>query len=142
MRLFFVLSLIFSLCYNQENSTPSDYWESLTHGEKTAFVSGVFTATSRAKWHHQIELEKQYKGKSNWVPPYYIERYYEILDEHVPNENPTDLTFIVGQVDALYSNFDNHKIPLIEAIRIATVVEDGDRKKGNLLLLKAQQKLK
>jgi hypothetical protein len=45
-------------------------------------------------------------------------------------------------MDALYSNYDNRNIPLVKAIRIVSVDQDGEREKANLLLLKAQRKYK
>ncbi|NQV37237.1 MAG: hypothetical protein HQ509_04420 [Candidatus Marinimicrobia bacterium] len=140
MRKIFLLLFFINVLIPQDKSTPADYWQSLSQPEKISFVNGVYAAMSTAKMHHQTEVTKQYKGQANWVPPYYIERYYEIIDEHISKEVGSNLELIAGHVDALYSSFDNHKIPLMEAIRIVSISQDGDRSKGNWLLLKAQKR--
>ena len=43
-------------------------------------------------------------------------------------------------MDAFYSNSDNANIPVIEAIRIVSMVQDDKYKKANHYLLKAQRK--
>ncbi len=140
MRKTFILLLFSaSTMFAQGETTPAMYWNSLNDSEKIAFVNGAYASMSSAKMHHQREVTKQYKGVKNWLPPYYIDRYYEIIDEHISTEAGMDLGLITGQLDALYSNFDNQNIPLIEAIRIVSIAQDGDRQKANLLLLKAQR---
>ena len=76
----------------------------------------------------------------NWIEPYYIERYYEIVDEYRANSVGYDLTIIASHMDALYSNSDNYNIPILEALRIVSLVQDGEQKKANIRLLRAQQK--
>jgi hypothetical protein len=43
-------------------------------------------------------------------------------------------------MDAFYVNSDNYNIPVMEALRIVSLMQDGERKKANLRLLKAQRK--
>ena len=43
-------------------------------------------------------------------------------------------------MDAFYSNSDNIKIPVMESLRIVSLIQDGERDKANLRLLKAQRK--
>lgn len=142
MRPLILVLILTSVLLPQSKTTPAEYWQSLSQPEKVAFVNGVYSAMSTAKMHHQTELAKQYKGQQYWVPPYYIERFYEIIDEHISLEVGSNLEIITGHVDALYSSFDNQRIPLIEAIRIVSMSQDGDRKKANFLLLKAQKRYK
>ena len=51
-----------------------------------------------------------------------------------------DLNIFAFHVDALYANYDNRNIPLIEAIRIVSVAQDGEPQKADLILLRAQKK--
>jgi hypothetical protein len=120
--------------------TPAQYWESLSDSEKVAFVNGAYAMAARLKAHHEHEVYQQYYRDPNWIQPYYIERFYEIVDEHISKEVGTHLEIITQSMDALYANYDNHRIPIIEALRIVSVAQDGDRAKGNLLLLQAQRK--
>ena len=62
--------------------TPATYWESLEMKEKTAFINGVYSAGAKLKFHHKQEVKKQFNQDPNWVEPYYIERFYDIIDEH------------------------------------------------------------
>ena len=42
-------------------------------------------------------------------------------------------------MDAFYTNSDNYNIPIMEALRIVSLIQDGDNQKANLRLLKAQR---
>ncbi len=137
----FIFSIV-SQYVSAQQKTPADYWLSLSKEEKLTFVNGAYAMASRLKTHHKVEVQKQYKGNPTFIEPYYIERYYEIIDEHLSTEVGRNLSLITGSMDALYANSDNVKIPLTEAIRIVSLAQDGERKKGDLLLLKAQKKYK
>jgi len=43
-------------------------------------------------------------------------------------------------LDAFYTNSDNIKIPILEALRIVALIQDGEKKTANTRLLKSQQK--
>jgi len=45
-------------------------------------------------------------------------------------------------LDALYSNYDNTEIPLLEALRIVSLAQDEKTEKADLYLLKAQKRYK
>ena len=110
-----------NLIYAQDN-TPAEYWDSLIDSEKLAFVNGAYTAISRMKLIHMEEVKMQYGHDPYWREPYFVERYYEILDQHISDG--------VGY---------NIRIPLIAALRIVSTAQDGDRQKADVLLLKAQR---
>jgi hypothetical protein len=92
------------------------------------------------KSHHQRQVKEQYLGNDNWVRPYFIDRYYEIIDEHISRNVEGHIDIISKAMDAFYSNSDNSNIPVMEAIRIVSMVQDEKGKKANLYLLKAQKK--
>ena len=121
---------------------PAEYWKSLSQPEKVAFVNGAYAALVKLKAHHQHEVKKQYVYDPQWVAPYYIERFYEIIDEHISQNVGYNLDIITQHMDALYANYDNRNIPLIDMLRIVSVSQDGDQQKANLLLLQAQRKYK
>ena len=64
----------------------------------------------------------------------------EIADEYLANSVGYDLVIIASHIDAFYSNSDNYNIPILEALRIVSLVQDGEQKKANIRLLRAQQK--
>lgn len=132
---FFCLSLLFC-----QTRMPVDFWNSMDFNAKVAFVNGAYSAASALKSHHQHQVDAQYKGNKNWVQPYYIDRYYEIVDEHISTAVDGNLDIIVKGMDALYSNSDNAHVPVMEALRIVSMVQDGQQQKANLYLLKAQRK--
>ncbi len=145
MKQLILLLAIFSMnvgSISGQGKTPENYWMSLSQKEKLTFVNGAYAMASRLKSHHRVEVKKQYTGDPSFFEPYYIERYYQIIDEHLSTEVGRNLSLITGSMDALYANSDNAKIPLTEAIRIVSLAQDGERKKGDLLLLKAQKKYK
>ena len=76
----------------------------------------------------------------NWVEPYYIERFYQIADEYLSDEVGYNLKIIAMHMDAFYTNSDNLKIPVMEALRVVSLMQDGERKTANARLLRAQQK--
>ena len=43
-------------------------------------------------------------------------------------------------MDAFYTNSDNLNIPLFEALRVVSLVQDGEQKTANLRLLRSQYK--
>jgi hypothetical protein len=134
-----VFLILFSLIYPQKNS-PSHFWKKYNQDQKMAFINGVYGTVSKLKSHHKSEVRKQYMHKKNWIEPYYIERFYEIADEYRANSVGYDLTIIASHMDAFYSNSDNFNIPILEALRIVSLVQDGEQKKANIRLLRAQQK--
>ena len=76
----------------------------------------------------------------NWIQPYYIDRYYSIIDEYHSEQVGYDLKIIALHMDALYANSDNLNIPIMEAIKVVSLMQDGDREKANLRLLQLQRK--
>ena len=127
---------------NAQKVAPADFWNSMGDKPKIAFVNGVYAATSAIKSHHKRQVREQYLHHPGWIQPYYIERFYDILNEHVSTKIGYDLGLITAHMDALYSNYDNQNIPLVKAIRIVSVDQDGEREKANFLLLKAQRRYK
>ena len=53
-----------------------------------------------------------------------------------------DVELIAKALDALYSNYDNTEIPLLEALRIVSLAQDEKTDKADLYLLKAQKRYK
>ena len=140
MVFYFKISLIvFSFLYPQKN-LPSNFWKNYSQDQKIAFINGAYGTISKLKSHHKSEVRKQYMHDKNWIEPYYIERFYEIADEYIANSVGYDLVIIASHIDAFYSNSDNYNIPILEALRIVSLVQDGEQKKANIRLLRAQQK--
>ena len=134
-----VLSLLVSFSLGQKR-TPAMYWESLEMKEKVAVVNGVYAAGAKLKFHHRQEVKKQFNQDPNWVEPYYIERFYEIVDEHRSKKAGYQVNLVAESMDAFYSNYDNTAIPLLEAVRIVSLAQDGNTEKADLYLLKAQKR--
>ena len=132
-------SIIYSLLCGQ-TALPSEFWISYTQDEKISFINGAYGAISKLKAHHRSEVRKQYMHDDNWVEPYYIERFYEIADEYLADEVGYNLKIIAMHMDAFYSNSDNLNIPVMEALRVVSLMQDGDKKTANARLLRAQQK--
>jgi NADH/NAD ratio-sensing transcriptional regulator Rex len=89
---------------------------------------------------HKEEVAKQYLNDRNWIEPYYIERYYSLIDEYSSEFVGYDLQLITMHMDALYTNSDNINIPVLEAMKVVSLIQDGKRKKANLRLLQLQRK--
>lgn len=123
-----------------KDAAPSEFWKSYSQEEKIAFINGAYGTVSKLKAHHKSEVRKQYMHDDNWVEPYYIERFYQIADEYLANEIGYNLKIVALHIDAFYSNSDNVNIPVMEALRIVSLMQDGDNKTANSRLLRAQQK--
>ena len=123
-----------------QNSTPAEFWIGYTQEEKIAFINGAYGTVAKLKAHHKTEVRKQYMHDDNWVEPYYIERFYQIADEYLANEVGYNLKIIALHMDAFYSNSDNLNIPVMEALRIVSLMQDGENRIANTRLLRAQQK--
>jgi len=134
--------ILFSFTLAKNNIMPSEFWKSYTEIEKIAFINGAYGTIVKLKAHHKIEVRKQYIHNDNWVTPYYIERFYEIADEYLSNEVGYNLKIIALHMDAFYTNSDNLNIPVLEALRIVSLMQDGQQKLANLRLIRAQQKHK
>ena len=134
-----LILLIISLSFGQKQ-TPAEFWSKYDQKEKVAFINGVYGTISTLKTHHQQEVKRQFTHDKNWVAPFYIERFYTIADEYRAEEIGYDLKIVVLHMDAFYVNSDNYNIPVMEALRIVSLMQDGERKKANLRLLKAQRK--
>ena len=132
---------LISIVMGQKRS-PAMYWQSLEMKEKVAFINGVYSGGAKLKYHHKQEVKKQYNQDPSWVEPYYIERFYEIIDEHRSKKAGYDVELIAKALDALYSNYDNTEIPLLEALRIVSLAQDEKTEKADLYLLKAQKRYK
>ncbi len=125
-----------------QKRTPATYWESLEIKEKVAFINGAYAAGAKLKYHHKQEVKKQYNQDPSWVEPYYIERFYEIVDEHRSKKAGYQVNLVAEAMDAFYSNYDNTAIPLLEALRIVSLAQDDNTEKADLYLLKAQKRYK
>ena len=136
-----LICFLISIVMGQER-TPAMYWQSLEMIEKVAFINGVYSGGAKLKYHHKQEVKKQYNQDPSWVEPYYIERFYEIIDEHRSKKAGYDVELIAKALDALYSNYDNTEIPLLEALRIVSLAQDEKTEKADLYLLKAQKRYK
>ena len=136
-----VFALAFSL-YSVfgQNRLPAEFWNQYDKDQKIAFINGAYGAISKIKSHHKLEVKKQYLNYKNWVQPYYIERFYEISDEYISEKVGYDLSLIASHMDAFYSNSDNFNIPVMDALRVVSLVQDNENKKANLRLLRYQQK--
>ena len=134
------ICLLFMNAQAANKILPSDFWSSLSESEKLSFVNGAFGAISLLKKSHKDEVAKQYLHDKNWIQPYYIERFYDIADEYLSEEAGYNLSIIVMHMDALYANSDNFKIPVLEAMRVVSLMQDGLRDKANLRLLQLQRK--
>ena len=137
--IYFTVSFIFCQVSTQ-NQLSVNFWTGLSEPEKISFVNGAYGTISLLKKHHQHEVRKQYHHDKNWVQPYYIERFYDIADEYRSEEAGYNLKIIVMHMNAFYSNSDNIKIPILEAMRIVSLMQDGYRDKANIRLLQAQRK--
>ena len=140
-----VVVVVFMCFLNMNGQTankilPSDFWSSLSESEKLSFVNGAYGAISLLKKNHKDEVAKQNLHDNYWIQPYYIERFYDIADEYLSEEAGYNLSIIVMHMDALYANSDNHKIPVLEAMRVVSLMQDGVRDKANLRLLQLQRK--
>ena len=124
----------------QFTKSPSEFWFSLSSKEKISFINGAYSALSLLKKKHKEEVAKQYLNDRNWIEPYYIERYYSLIDEYSSEFVGYDLQLITMHMDALYTNSDNINIPVLEAMRVVSLIQDGKRKKANLRLLQLQRK--
>ena len=124
----------------QSTKSPSEFWFSLSSKEKISFINGAYSALSVLKKKHKEEVAKQYLNDRNWIEPYYIERYYSLIDEYSSEFVGYDLQLITMHMDALYTNSDNINIPVLEAMKVVSLVQDGKRKKANLRLLQLQRK--
>ena len=125
-----------------QNPAPAEFWIEYTQKEKIAFINGVYGTVSKLKSHNKTEVRKQYMHDDKWVEPYYIERFYQISDEYLANEIGYNLKIIALHMDAFYSNSDNLNIPVMEALRIVSLMQDGESRTANTRLLRAQQKYK
>ena len=142
MKLFLIIFLLVQISFSQSKvkQSPSSFWISLSNKEKISFINGTYSALSVLKKKHKDEVAKQYLHDKNWIQPYYIDRYYSIIDEYHSEQVGYDLKIIALHVDALYANSDNLNIPIMEAIKVVSLMQDGDRKKANLRLLQLQRK--
>ena len=123
-----------------QDPTPADFWKGYSQEEKIAFINGAYGAIAKLKAHHKAEVRKQFIHDDNWVEPYYIERFYDIADEYRSEEVGYNLIILAMHMDAFYTNSDNLKIPVLEALRVVSLMQDGEQKKANVRLLRAQQK--
>ena len=139
MKKIIIFNFILSLIVSQTTSS-SEFWISYNEDEKIAFINGVYGCIAKLKAHHKAEVRKQYLNDDNWIEPYYIERFYEIADEYYAKEVGYNLKIISMHMDAFYTNSDNSNIPILEALRIVSLLQDGEKRKANSRLLRAQKK--
>ena len=142
MRYKIIIFLITQSLFAQAKLSPAEFWRNYTHEKKIAFINGAYGAIAKLKSHHKSEVKKQFIYDDNWVEPYYIKRFYNIADEYIAKEVGYNIRIIALHIDALYSNSDNTLIPVMQALRIVSLMQDGESEAANLRLLKAQQKFK
>ena len=131
-----------TVLFSQENLSPAKFWSSYSQKEKIAFINGAYGAVAKLKTHHKSEVKKQFLHDDNWVEPYYIERFYSIADEYIAEDIGYNIKIIALHMDAFYTNSDNYIIPVMQALRIVSLMQDGENEAANLRLLRSQQKHK
>ena len=136
----FIFFIFINIDTMAKETIPNIFWEKKTQEEKISFINGAYGAISVLKNHHKQEVKKQYIHNKNWVQPYYIQRFYDIADQYRSDEVGYNLKIIAMHMDALYANSDNFKLPIMEALRVVSLIQDGDKKRANLILLRAQKK--
>jgi NADH/NAD ratio-sensing transcriptional regulator Rex len=136
----FLISFNLLISQSQNTKLPSEFWLSLSSKEKISFINGAYSALSVLKKKHKEEVAKQYLNDKNWIEPYYIEKYYSLIDEYSSELVGYNLQLITLHMDALYTNSDNINIPVLEAMKVVSLMQDGNRKKANLRLLQLQRK--
>ena len=82
------------------------------------------------------------KAFKNYAPEEYRPGIKFKDNEYLAKEVGYNLKIISLHIDAFYSNSDNYKIPTMEAIRVVSLMQDGEAKKANSLLLQLQHKYK
>ena len=142
MKSLIIITFFLNASFSQSESLPAKFWSSYSLEEKIAFINGSYAAVAKLKAHHKSEVEKQYLHDDNWVEPYYIKRFYDIADEYIASEVGYNIRIIALHLDAFYSNSDNLSIPLMQALRIVSLIQDGENEKANSRLLRAQRKYK
>ena len=140
MKLGLLIFFIIKSLYSQSKTSPADFWKDYSIYEKIAFINGAYGAIAKLKSHHKSEVKKQYIHDDNWVEPYYIERFYNIADEYIAEEVGYNIKVVALHIDAFYSNSDNTKIPLMQALRMYRYAR-REVEAANLRLLRAQQKI-
>jgi len=143
LKIILILLLSIDLFYGQssiKNEYPSSFWLSLSAKEKISFVNGAYSALSVLKNEHKNEVAKQYLHDKNWIEPYYIERYYSVIEEYYSEKVGYDIQIITMHMDAFYANSDNLNIPIMDALKVVSLIQDGMREKANLRLLQLQRK--
>ena len=123
-----------------QDPSPADFWKGYSQEEKIAYINGAYGAIAKLKAHHKAEVRKQFIHDDNWVEPYYIERFYDIADEYRSEEVGYNLKILAMHMDAFYTNSDNLNIPVLQALRVVSLMQDGEQKIANVRLLRAQQK--
>ena len=142
MKLGILALVIIQSVYSQSDTSPAVFWKGYSSEEKIAFINGAYGAIAKLKSHHKSEVRKQYLHNDNWIEPYYIERFYNIADEYIAKDVGYNIKIVSLHIDAFYSNSDNSKIPIMQALRIVSLIQDGESETANLRLLRAQQKYK
>ena len=142
MKIGIITLVIIQNVYSQSKTSPADFWNNYSKEEKIAFINGAYGAIARLKSHHKSEVKKQYIHDDNWIEPYYIERFYNIADEYITKEVGYNIKVVALNIDAFYTNSDNVEIPIMQALRIVSLMQDGEPEAANLRLLRAQQKYK
>ena len=140
MKIGIVILILFQWMYSQDSTSPADFWNDYTKEEKIAFINGAYGAIARLKSHHKSEVKKQFIHDDNWVEPYFIERFYSIADEYIAKDVGYNIKIVAQHIDAFYTNSDNFFIPIMQALRIVSLLQDGEPEAANLRLLRAQQK--
>tara|TARA_B100001996_G_C18480516_1_gene523578 strand:- start:308 stop:751 length:444 start_codon:yes stop_codon:yes gene_type:complete len=136
----FIFFMFLNINVMGQETIPYIFWGEKSQEEKISFINGAYGAISVLKNHHKHEVKKQYLHNKKWVEPYYIQRFYDIADEYISDEIGYNLKIIAMHIDALYANSDNYNLPIMEALRIVSIMQDGDSKRANLILLRAQKK--
>ena len=68
-------------------------------------------------------MKKQYFHNDNWDEPYYIDRFYNISDEYIAKKIGYNIKVVALHIDA-FMQLDNAKIPIMQAVRIVSLIQD------------------
>ena len=123
-----------------QNSSESDFWQSLNDSGKVLFLQGLYTGFTESLLTLQGEAVRQKREDAYWSPPFSHENSAKRMKEYYADEMP-DHEVIAAFLDAFYSNPDNLHIELLDALHIVMLHQNGKIRRANELLLMKQMEL-
>jgi hypothetical protein len=142
MKQFYMSLIIFSMIFSGiNNDINGNDWQEWKSGEKEVFLKGFYSSQFTLNNHLEDAIKYDSAGDPYWQKPFSVVMYEQNLKEFMSVKIGLNVAEMSNRIGAFYGNFENKRIPIIEAIRIICLRADGNIERADWFVLQNRRNI-